>query len=99
MVYGACYYIVDTHETSKSGNNLWDMSYFGFLLGNCMLTFMWHHSLPNLVRPVRPEKDINKMIFFSDLMVIVILLIVVYSAVFAFGGLTNSCDDSYPCEI
>ena len=59
---------------------------------------MWHHSLPNLVRPVRPEKSLNKMIFFSDTLALIILLVVVYTAVYAFGGLTNNCD-TYPCEL
>ena len=98
MIYGAMYYIYYLKESSK-GTKVFDMSYFGYLLGNVMLTFMWHHSLPALVRPVRPEKYINRMIFFSDIVALGILVLVILSAIMAFGGLENSCDTGYPCKI
>ena len=99
MLYGACYYIFNSKKNNQLGNKIWDMSYFGFLMGNVMMTFMWHHSLPNLVRPVRPEKSINKMIFYAYILALSVMVIITFSAVWAFGGLKNSCDAAYPCEI
>jgi len=74
------------------------MDYFGFLVGNCMLSFMWHHSTPNIVRPIRPETSINKVLLLSNVLAYIITLIVTITAVIAYGNFTNSCT-SYPCKI
>jgi hypothetical protein len=75
------------------------MSYFGFLIGNTMMTFMWHHSLPALVRPVRPEKNLNAMILSANTVAFTVIMIISITAVLAFGELTNDCKDHYPCKI
>ena len=54
MIYGASYYIFDQDDINRD-IELFNVDYFGYLIGNVILAFMWHHSLPNIVRPIRPE--------------------------------------------
>jgi len=55
MVSSAFYSIGKNGHVNKN-IKYWNSDYFGYIVGNAMLTFMWHHSLPNLLRPFRPEK-------------------------------------------
>jgi len=60
---------------------------------------MWHHSLPNITRPIRPENKLKSSISLSNIVTLLIFAAILGTAVIAFGGLTNSCDKGYPCQI
>ncbi len=98
MIYGASYYIVVDHDVNRDVV-MFDMDYFGFLIGNVVLSFMWHHCMPNVVRPIRPEKKIKKAIISANLVALLIFTAILGTAVIAFGGLTNSCEQGYPCML
>jgi hypothetical protein len=46
---------------------------------------MMHHSIPGMVSSIRPEKDIKKTFLWVYAFAFVIIIIICYTAVLAFG--------------
>ena len=75
-----------------------------------MFVFIFHHSISGIIFPIRPQKDIRPMFFYSHIIGTVLLAIegkksnlkvlLGILAYLAFSGLPNECDGiKYPCKI
>lgn len=56
-----------------------------WMLGNAICTFMMHHSIPGLVKPVRPQLSIKSAMLVGSCMGLFAYLSLCLTAVFAFG--------------
>eukprot|EP01017_Pseudomicrothorax_dubius_P051203 TRINITY_DN9818_c0_g1_i1.p1 TRINITY_DN9818_c0_g1~~TRINITY_DN9818_c0_g1_i1.p1 ORF type:complete len:453 (-),score=43.79 TRINITY_DN9818_c0_g1_i1:63-1421(-) len=61
--------------------------------------FMMHHSLPTVVRPMKPEKEVKPVMLISYVCSMVILVWIAISGMFAFGHFGNDCEQGFPCKI
>lgn len=79
------------------------------VFGNTTFAFIYHHSIAGIIYPVRPQKSIKSMFFYSNIVGACFLAVEGVLAWIAFGALTNPCvapvdwpDDekfvaTYPC--
>jgi len=68
------------------------------VFGNTVFVFIYHHSIPGIISPVRPQKGINNMFIISNIIGTILLIIEGQLAVWAFGSLTNDCT-TFPCRV
>ena len=61
-----------------------------------MFVFIYHHSIPGIVYPVRPQSAVNSMFLKANVIGACLLALEGQLAFWAFGGLTNECT-SFPC--
>jgi len=72
---------------------------FGHLstvFGNTVFVFIYHHSIPGIVYPVRPQKKVRGMLLTANIVGAILLALEGQLAFWAFGGLTNNCK-TFPC--
>ena len=105
MYFGTVYYIstdgVNQHEP------VWDWanqaSAAATVFGNTVFVFIYHHSIPGIIYPVRPQKQVNQMFLIANIVGAVLLTLEGYLAYVAFSGLPNSCTDPagtrFPCQV
>ena len=100
MIIGALIYI-GRRKGVASANDIkfFDMGDFASIFGNVVFAFLSHHSLPGILKPVRPEHSIKRIIFWGYLCGCLIMLMVAITAVLAFGDLKNDCKDHFPCTL
>lgn len=99
MIIGALIYIGRRGGVAHGSDiKYFDMDSFASMFGNVVFAFLSHHSLPGILKPVKPEKSIKKVIFFGYICGCIIMYLVAITAVFAFGDLKNNCDD-FPCSL
>lgn len=100
MVIGALIYI-GRRGGVASGSDIkyFDTSSFASIFGNVVFAFLSHHSLPGIMRPVRPEASIKKVLFWGYVCGCLIMFSVAITAVLAFGDLKNDCDKQFPCAL
>lgn len=100
MIVGALIYIGRRGGIAHGSQiKYFDISSFASIFGNVVFAFLSHHSLPGIMKPVRPEASIKKVLFWGYVCGCLIMILVAITAVFAFGDLTNSCDDNFPCAL
>ena len=100
MVIGALIYIGRRKGVAHgSAIKYFDLSNFATIFGNVVFAFLCHHSLPGILKPVRPEQSIKKILFWGYICGCCIMYSVAVTAVLAFGDLTNDCEDSFPCSL
>jgi len=100
MVIGALIYIGRRGGVAHgSAIKYFEISNFASIFGNVVFAFLSHHSLPGILKPVRPENSIRKIIFWGYICGCFIMFMVAITAVFAFGDLTNRCEDGFPCSL
>lgn len=56
-----------------------------WMLGNAICTFMIHHSIPGLVKPVKPQSSIKSAMFTASTLGLIAYLALCLTAIFAFG--------------
>ena len=99
LILGAIIAIIQRGEIANPNKiTYYDFGYFSSLFGNVVFAFMMHHSIPGILKPVRPEKDVKKVVFYSYIFGCCLLFIVSITAVLAFGDLNNDCS-VFPCKI
>jgi hypothetical protein len=65
--------------------------------------FIYHHSIPGIIYPVRPQSALPKMFLISNITGAVLLFVEAQLAWYAFSGLPNNCEDTnydppFPCK-
>lgn len=72
------------------------------VFGNTVFIFIYHHSVPGIIYPIRPQSKVRNMFWIANIVGAVLLILEVQLAWFAFSGLTNPCDADpavFPCAI
>ena len=104
MYFGTVYYLktdgVNKHEP------VWDWATQGKSLatvfGNTVFVFIYHHSIPGIIYPIRPQKSVNNMFLISNIIGACLLFLEGLLAYLAFSGLPNNCTDKdthFPCRV
>jgi amino acid permease len=85
--------------THKSGDwTEWksDFTHLSTVFGNTVFVFIYHHSIPGIIYPVRPQSKVRPMLLTANIIGACLLALEGQLAFWAFGGLTNNCD-TFPC--
>lgn len=100
MILGALIYIGKRGGIADMRKiKFFEYSNFSGIFGNVVFAFLCHHSLPGILKPIKPETSIKKVLLSGYLCGCIIMYLVAISAIFAFGDLTASCINEYPCAI
>lgn len=103
--------ISTTYYLGRDGTNmspLWDWKNqsksLATVFGNTVFVFIYHHSIPGIIYPIRPQAGIGKMFFTANIVASCLLFTEGMLAYLAFSGLTNSCTPKtgpteFPCEV
>jgi hypothetical protein len=73
------------------------------VFGNTVFIFIYHHSVPGIIYPVRPQSALPKMFLISNIVGGFMLFLEAQLAWYAFSGLPNNCEDTdyqpqFPCK-
>lgn len=105
MYGGSLYYLgadgVQRHEPA------WDWSAQGKSLatvfGNTVFVFIYHHSIPGIIYPVRPQAAVSRMFLIANVVATILLFAEGFLAYLAFSGLElpcgNAAGESFPCAV
>ena len=104
MYYGTVYYLVT--DGVQQHEPVWDWKEqsksLATVFGNTVFVFIYHHSVPGIIYPVRPQKKLNTMFLIANIVGAASLWLEGHLAYMAFSGLSNECDDPkgtvYPCR-
>jgi amino acid permease len=69
------------------------------LVGNVVFTFMMHHSLPGIVYPIEKEFQTQSLMFRNMTYIGILHFVHNLLALLAFGNITNTKCETFPCEI
>jgi len=75
------------------------------VFGNTVFVFIYHHSIPGIIYPIRPQTNLGKMFLTSNIVASILLFTEGMLAYLAFSGLTNSCtppppaQTEFPCQV
>ena len=104
MYFGTVCYL--STDGVKRHEPMWDWKTqadsLATVFGNTVFVFIYHHSIPGIIYPVRPQKGVNQMFMISNIVGAILLTIEGYLAYLAFSGLPNSCTDEpteFPCSV
>ena len=61
------------------------------VFGNTVFVFIYHHSIPGIMYPIRPQESVGRMFLTSNVVASILLFAEGFLAYLAFSGLTNSC--------
>ena len=61
------------------------------VFGNTVFVFIYHHSIPGIMYPIRPQEAVGRMFLTSNVVASILLFGEGFLAYLAFSGLTNSC--------
>ena len=101
MYIGTFYYMGDS---GTSIGPIWDWDTqkdsLATVFGNTVFIFIYHHSIPGIMYPIRPQNQVGRMFITSHIAAVFLLLLEGYLAFIVFSGLPNKCTDknaTYPC--
>ena len=73
------------------------------VFGNTVFVFIYHHSIPGIMYPVRPQKKIGNMFLIANIVGAIALTLEAQLGFMAFSGLPNECDAKgetvFPCRV
>ena len=74
------------------------------VFGNTVFVFIYHHSIPGIMYPIRPQEAVGRMFLTSNVVASILLFLEGMLAYLAFSGLSNSCSPptgkaTYPCQV
>ena len=75
------------------------------VFGNTVFVFIYHHSIPGIIYPIRPQKAVGKMFLTANIIASILLFAEGFLAFIAFSSLENPCslpdgqEVSYPCQV
>jgi len=98
MSLGSLYTIVNREENRLSNIKFIDFGGTRYLLSALLYVTFWHHSVPGLIYPLRPQSYVNSTVTASYVLQGIILVIHTGLAIFAFSDRTNDCN-TFPCKI
>lgn len=76
-----------------------DLTHASNLFANTVFIFVAHHSIAGIVKPVRPQKSLYSILFYSFAIGGAVLWVESALAAIAFTRVTNSNCDTFPWEI
>lgn len=74
-------------DTDFSLSNL--LSGFPQVFGVAIYAFMCHHSLPGIITPMKEKRHVFKIMGLDMIAILIVYLLLVWTAVFAFGDKAN----------
>eukprot|EP00826_Nyctotherus_ovalis_P021729 TRINITY_DN1706_c0_g1_i7.p2 TRINITY_DN1706_c0_g1~~TRINITY_DN1706_c0_g1_i7.p2 ORF type:complete len:342 (-),score=81.12 TRINITY_DN1706_c0_g1_i7:543-1568(-) len=98
MMLGSLYAIVKDGSVRLSEIKLVDFGGTRYLVSNILYVTFWHHTVPGLIYPLRPQSYANPTVTASYVLQGLLLIIHSGLAVLAFGNRTNECS-TFPCKI
>lgn len=105
MMYGGTIYYWADDGTHKAQTLDWSeqIKSLSTVFGNTVFIFIYHHSIPGIVYPVRPQSAVPRMFLISNIVGALFLFIEAQLAWYAFSSLPNNCEDtgegaSFPCK-
>jgi len=106
MMYGGTIYYLDVDGVSKH-EPVWDWKVqkdsLATVFGNTVFVFIYHHSIPGIMYPVRPQSKLSNMFLIANIIGAIALLLEGQLAFMAFSGLPNECNDPsgthFPCRV
>ncbi|CAI2365970.1 unnamed protein product [Moneuplotes crassus] len=99
MIVGSLISIFRHGITFKMSDNVPDISHVPNLVSNTVFIFVVHHSVAGIVKPVRPQKAVYPLIFYSFTVGGAILVVEAMLAALAFSHIDNKDCNKFPCEI
>ena len=76
-----------------------DFDHASNLFANTVFVFVAHHSIAGIVKPVRPQKSVYNILFYSFTIGSVILVVESFLASLAFSHIDNTNCNKFPCEM
>lgn len=105
MYIGSFYYLgLDGIQMYTPVWNWKDQSvHLATVFGNTVFVFIYHHSIPGIMYPVRPQKDVGKMFLIANIVGTCALFAEGMLAFIAFSGITTPCGkaagETFPCAV
>lgn len=65
------------------------------VFGNTVFVFIYHHSIPGIMYPVRPQQAVGRMFLTANVVASILLFAEGMLAFLVFSGLDNSCDPKH----
>ena len=103
MYIGTFYYLgTDGVQTAPAWNWNVQKDSLATVFGNTVFVFIYHHSIPGIIYPIRPQKAVGSMFLYANVIAAILLFAEGFLAYLAFSGLDNSCQPEtgkaeYPC--
>lgn len=74
------------------------------VFGNTVFVFIYHHSIPGIIYPIRPQQAVGKMFLSANIVASILLFAEGLLAFLTFSALPNSCTPAigkaeYPCQV
>lgn len=102
MYIGSIYYLgTDGVEAAP----VWDWQTqsrsLATVFGNTVFVFIYHHSIPGIMYPIRPQKAVGNMFLVSNVIASILLMGEGILAFMAFSGINHTCSsgEGYPCSV
>jgi len=67
--------------------------------GNTVFAFIYHHSIPGIIRPVRPQTSVKSMFLYANIVGAFLLAMEGQLAFWAFSGIDHGCSVGFPCSV
>ena len=116
MCIGSLYYIgTDGLHVAPVFNWKQQLPHLAQVFGNTTFVFIYHHSVSGIIYPIRPQKHINKIFMWSNIIGSIFLITEAMLAFLAFSAIKNNpClkpanwdkthpgqefETKFPCEI
>ena len=103
MYIGTVFYLVkDGSETQPVFNWQTQLKSLATVFGNTVFIFIYHHSVPGIIYPIRPQSKIKQMFLIANIVGALLLFAEAQLAWTAFSGLPNKCDAEpavFPCAV
>lgn len=99
MMVGSIIGMFTTGITFRMSDNKPDLSHVPNLFANSVFIFVVHHSISGIVKPVRPQKAVYGILFYSFSIGGSILIVEAILAALAFSHIDNTNCNEFPCEI
>jgi len=98
LLIGSMYALGEYGPVPDDDIRVFKFSAFPELFGNVIFAFMYHHSVPGILTPIRPSRKVYPMLFGATTLTAAVFILESMLAVFAFGGRQGNCDH-FPCAI
>eukprot|EP01127_Copromyxa_protea_P012569 TRINITY_DN3299_c0_g1_i1.p1 TRINITY_DN3299_c0_g1~~TRINITY_DN3299_c0_g1_i1.p1 ORF type:complete len:486 (+),score=84.82 TRINITY_DN3299_c0_g1_i1:1096-2553(+) len=102
MIILAIIYIASGEGMKMETVHWVDFKGFPQIFGVAIYAFMCHHSLPGIITPMENKKNVFKLMGLDMLAILSVYLLLVWTAVFAFGDKSNphcTLSPGEPCQI
>lgn len=103
MYGGTIYYWADDGTQRAPLINFKEqLKHLSTVFGNTVFVFIYHHSVPGIIYPVRPQSAVPRMFLIANFFGAIMLFIEAQLAWYALSGLTNTCEAVpavFPCAV